>query len=399
MWPTSQLSKMRPGHRPRRGAVAVLAALCLIIVIAFLAFAIDIGYMVVTESQLQNAADSGALSAARALPSGRPAAVDAARSWAAKNVAAGASVATVASQDVEIGLWDRTTASFSVLPESSTTSPNAVRVSCRRSSARGNPLRLFFAPVIGTSQADLTARAIAVTAGGLMGTRFLIDDEMIDTDVPAIERLAKSTGVTTDKLLKARGLNKGKRYGSSTWTWADNFLDLPAGTVLSLPTGSATSYSNNDAGMFDIKFNEFPFSEDATFREFLMYSETGGDTTKWGGDSAAVRGKLDPLKGSSPVWDATKYRSYVDPDFIHISPVSMSDLSTLSMQSGVPQINAKGLRRGLIAFKIINVGVDIDGTGSVLPELVIEVVDPSSFSLKDMKHVSKLQGGNVSLVQ
>lgn len=137
------------------------AAFCLVIAIAFLAFAVDWGYIVVTESELQNAADAGALSGARALPDGRPAAIAAAQSWAAKNVAAGSSVVTVASEDVEIGLWDDDTATFEVLPVSSSESPNAVRVTCRRTTPRGNSLKLFFAPVIGTSHAQLTASAVA----------------------------------------------------------------------------------------------------------------------------------------------------------------------------------------------------------------------------------------------
>lgn len=145
----------------RRAAIAVLAAVCLIIVMVFLAFSVDWGYIAVTESELQNAADAGALSAARALPDGRPAAVAAAQLWASKNMAAGQSVATVADEDVAIGVWDEDAATFTVLPGNSTKSPNAVRVTCRRIASRHNELDLFFAPVFGANSADLTARATA----------------------------------------------------------------------------------------------------------------------------------------------------------------------------------------------------------------------------------------------
>ncbi|MGV3486134.1 MAG: DUF7305 domain-containing protein [Planctomycetaceae bacterium] len=145
----------------RQGAIAVWAACCLVVAIAFLAFAVDWGYIVVTESELQNAADAGALSGARALPEGRAAAIASAQRWSSKNTAAGRYVSTVAGEEIENGLWDYDTATFTVLPVDSTESPNAVRVTCRRIAARGDALPLFFAPVIGTDKAELTASAIA----------------------------------------------------------------------------------------------------------------------------------------------------------------------------------------------------------------------------------------------
>ena len=92
--------------------------------------------------------------------------------------------------------------------------------------------------------------------------------------------------------------------------------------------------------------------------------------------------------------DGSKYHEYVDPDFVHISPVFKSDVSALNPVSGAPAVNALGERRGLLAFKIIAVGGDIDGSGSVLPHLVIEVVDPSTINLDDIGRGS----GGVKLV-
>lgn len=144
----------------RRGVILVLAALCLIVVIAFLAFSVDWGYMVVTESELQNAADAGALAGARALANGRAAAISAAQAWVGKNVAGG-QPATLASSDVDIGLWDNNAATFTVLAANAPQNPNAIRVTCRRSAANGNALPLFFAKLLGTQSADLSATATA----------------------------------------------------------------------------------------------------------------------------------------------------------------------------------------------------------------------------------------------
>jgi Flp pilus assembly protein TadG len=367
----------------RRGSVVVLAAVFLVVAIACLAFSIDYGDLVVTESELQNAADAGAMSGAIALNYGREAAIEAAKKWSGKNLAAGKLV-SVLDGDVEFGRWDTDTALFTIVPENSSEKPNAVRVTCHRTSARGTQLNLFFAPLIGTNSADLIASAIAVRPARKAGTRFIIDDEMIDKDVPAIENLASALGRDPEELVTPRGFNLGKQYDEIGWAWEDNFLDLPNGEILSLPTGQGTDYNNNDAGLFAIGYPDFPFQDNASLREFLQYSESGNDSTKWGSESNWVKSHLDPLLGVTPVTDSNSYPSLVNPDFIHVSPVNYSDINTLNMNGGPPQVNATGLRRGLLAFKIVGVGPDMDGIGSLLPELVIEIVDPTSIDPADL---------------
>ena len=65
----------------RHGAIAVFTAVCLMLIITFLAFAIDWGHITLAESKLQNAADAAALSGARQLRYGHAAAVSAATAW------------------------------------------------------------------------------------------------------------------------------------------------------------------------------------------------------------------------------------------------------------------------------------------------------------------------------
>jgi Flp pilus assembly protein TadG len=153
----------------RRGAIAVLAAFCLVIAIAFLAFALDFGYIELTENQLQNATDSAALSAARKLPYGREASADAAKTWAGKHTAAGRKVRLVAEEDIEFGFWDEDTATFSVVHEQSDELLNAVKLTTRRHTDRGNALNLFFAPIIGTKDINLEVSAIAQFKDGACG--------------------------------------------------------------------------------------------------------------------------------------------------------------------------------------------------------------------------------------
>lgn len=63
--------------------------------------------------------------------------------------------------------------------------------------------------------------------------RFLLDDELIDSDVPTIEALAQKLGVPSDQLISDMD--------------GDGFIDIPPGSVLELPTGQV-----GDEGLFDI---------------------------------------------------------------------------------------------------------------------------------------------------
>ena len=212
--------------------------------------------------------------------------------------------------------------------------------------------------------ADIEAEAIAYAPNS---PTFLIDDEVLDTDVPSIEALAASLGVTPEQLLSD---------GDGDW-----FIDLPPGETIELPTGQV-----GDTGLFDRGHPEFPFGEAGkpTVKDFLEYNENGGDLSKGGIDNPDVKALLDPLLGVSAVDVAEVFPSYVT-DTVHVSPVFKSDVSALNPQNGVPAVNALGIRRGLLAFKIIAVGADPDGpAGSVLPNLVIVVVDPSTIDLDAM---------------
>lgn len=159
------VSNVRPLYAARRsGSIAVPAAFCLVIVTAFLAFSLDLGFMATAESDLQNAADAAAISGASVLPD-REAAVAAAQKWAEKHWVGGTKVTLIGEEDVEFGTWDQGSATFMPLAVNSSVTPDAIRVSCRRSSQRGNPLQLFFAPIFGTKSADLTTISVAQKMG------------------------------------------------------------------------------------------------------------------------------------------------------------------------------------------------------------------------------------------
>ena len=148
-------------QRARRGSVLVLAAVLMIVMLIFLAFVIDIGYLSVVQTQLQVAADAGALAGAAALRDGPSPAKLIAESFAERNAVDGSTVTVLADEDIALGRWDEEMRVFEVLTGGSEDDANAVRVTCRRNASRGNPVNLFFARVMGHETADLSASAIA----------------------------------------------------------------------------------------------------------------------------------------------------------------------------------------------------------------------------------------------
>ena len=51
----------------RRGAILILAAVFMIVILAFATFSVDFGYIVLVNQELQSAVDSAALAAAQEL--------------------------------------------------------------------------------------------------------------------------------------------------------------------------------------------------------------------------------------------------------------------------------------------------------------------------------------------
>lgn len=194
------------------------------------------------------------------------------------------------------------------------------------------------------------------------GLRFLIDDEMIDSDSPAIEALADELDVSSDALISD---NDG-----------DLFIDLPPGETLILPTGQV-----GDEGLFDVANPGFPFGPDTdpSLLEFLLYDKDGPTY-------GITDNMLDPLLGVEPVTDPSIYLNCFNPEDIHVSPVFKSDVSNTE-----PGVNAKGERRGLLAFKIIGVGED--PPGSNLPNIEILVVNPAAVDLDSVEILDCLGSG------
>lgn len=191
-------------HAHPCGSVVVLAALCLCLVIAFLALSVDIGHIAVSKAAAQNSADAAALAAAQelypdphpqtaiklplALPIYKPVlpeqdlepAIASAQQLAAKNRVADVTSPSLLRDDLRFSIDD---GGIMVGPPSTIdqvdslldllqlrTSDhgfvNSVQATVRLDEQTNGCLKLFFAPALGTSNTRVAARSSATVLRG-----------------------------------------------------------------------------------------------------------------------------------------------------------------------------------------------------------------------------------------
>ncbi len=139
----------------RRGAVAVIVAAMVPLLLGGLAVSIDVAVQRIAFNRMQSAADSAALAAVQTLAEGgNPQAV--AVSFVSRNLPADYGTTTTTA-DVEVGTYD----SESGFEPGSSWDTNAVRVRSRRSDARGNPLPQYFSRIFNVDRPTINVEAIA----------------------------------------------------------------------------------------------------------------------------------------------------------------------------------------------------------------------------------------------
>lgn len=178
--------------KDRRGAVIVYVTLGLTAFLGFSALAIDGSYLYFMTNRAQSAADAAALAAASQLPD-EAAASDAAIEFAGKNLASDRWGNVLSDSDIAFGNWDTDTRLFSEGGEPS----NAVQVVVRMSDDNANPVQLFFANMLGYTEAGIAAAAIATTggpSGGALGEDCLLALNPEDPDSIRVVGTADVTG-------------------------------------------------------------------------------------------------------------------------------------------------------------------------------------------------------------
>jgi Mg-chelatase subunit ChlD len=143
-----------------KGQVMILFAAVLPIFIGITSMSVEVGMMYYAKNQLQITADASALAAVQELIANDPVgARNRAMAMAASNTVTGNSIALDPATDIEFGRW----ANGQFVPDG--VNADAVRVTARRTSQSANgALPLYFAPLLGFNEVDITATAVAKLA-------------------------------------------------------------------------------------------------------------------------------------------------------------------------------------------------------------------------------------------
>lgn len=154
-----------------RGAIAIMTAIFLGVLVGIVALSVDVGYILTARNELQNISDASSLAATRkigVLYEGMSfdeqisyvcdvAQINAvAQDIALQNRAAGENI-TVNPDDIIIGTWDPDTKILTPTLDQ----PDAVGVTARRDENANTPVNTFFANIFGINKVPVSAFAIA----------------------------------------------------------------------------------------------------------------------------------------------------------------------------------------------------------------------------------------------
>jgi hypothetical protein len=161
----------------KEGNVIVVVALGIVVLAAFVALAIDIGYMMVVRNELQNVADAAALAGARYIGNTyegltyaqqqtytfvRNDIVTPTKAIALQNKAGELNI-SILDSDIEIGKWNSQSKTLYDIGDMHNAS--AVRVRARRDATGNGPINTFIARVIGINTAEVSSTAVASLSG------------------------------------------------------------------------------------------------------------------------------------------------------------------------------------------------------------------------------------------
>lgn len=289
----------------RRGAVAVLVALLLIPILAFVALSIDIGWITMTRAELQSAADSAAAAGAQQLMSGvvqynlpgasqgsivstaKTTAISYATQYTGFNAAGGVGSLALNSSDVEFGFTDASGA----YTAGGGGFPNTVKVVVRRDNNANGSLGLFFAPILGVKYEALTATAAATIYSG------------------SITNFNSSAGVNGSLLPVAVDINAWNAFMATGQS--------PNGTIQSGPNNAPQMQvypsPKNAPGNFGLVSTGPPSQNTPTFADWV-------DNGPSSSDLAYLMGNGMPSASSPTPWQAGPgLKSVLDPDFASVA--------------------------------------------------------------------------------
>lgn len=225
--------------RQHRGATVIFVAIGMVMLLGFVALAVDLGYLYVVRGELQNAADSGALAGAQVLYDDPTTTADVPGSqvYAGANTMAQNYVqqnysekTQVTVESIERGHWSFATRTFtpndSLAPvslwdvtaeelDANLAFINAVRVKTRRMRDVGGQLpKNFFAKLFGTARSEVKATAVAY-----IGFAGKLEPFAVDQPIAICKQAITVNGEYTCGV--GRMLNSGQNEGHQTAGWTN----------------------------------------------------------------------------------------------------------------------------------------------------------------------------------
>ena len=236
-------------QQTRPGAVSILAAACLVTVVIFAAFAIDIGYICLQQAHLQAAVDAAGHGGMISFPEGEGAVLNAAEALLVKN---GYDPSNNESLQVtfEFGDWDVDARQF--------TPVSFADANCLRVHLVDQTVLSFFGVLMGRDKYSVGAEAIAILSGPPRDVSVVID---CSGSMSAV----MSNGQTRNQNSRAAAINfvhsldDNDRIGLAVFGWEDltrndyqktaiveNWLQFTKGPVLSrIQQLNAGEYGSN----------------------------------------------------------------------------------------------------------------------------------------------------------
>jgi len=167
-------------RRKRNGNILVLSAVLMVLLMAMLAFAVDLGYLYVARNEMQRSADAAALAGAWELldegalsGNGSVSTLDSnARAEAAQFAALNPILQAVPSldqQDIVVGFLANPSDPAIAIDQSGVNVPNTVWVRVRRNSTQNGAVPLFMAKVLGIDSIALQTEATASLLNSFQG--------------------------------------------------------------------------------------------------------------------------------------------------------------------------------------------------------------------------------------
>jgi len=298
------IADCRKSRKPeRRAATLVFMALMVTLLMAMLAFAVDVGYILLVRTQLQVAADSSAMAAAAQLIESEADVVATAQQFAGLHLAGNQDVELNAS-DVVKGLWNFDIRSF----DPNGWRDNAIQVTTRRDGTSGGEAPLFFAKVFGINSHAAKAEAIAGFVNNFDGFREPPSGENQPILPLALDK------ETFDAMLAGSGTDE--------WTWDRESAEVTFGpddrreiNLYPQDTGAAGNRGTVDIGNSN--------NSTADIARQILHGVTSEDLSHHGGSlelgadgvlelsgdpgiSAGIKGELAAIEGQSrilPIFD------------------------------------------------------------------------------------------------